>query len=73
MPDWVSVQSIAQEKTQAYYNSHETEILPDARAAFREGNYDRVVELCRWHYIIVGDTGADALQERAARCAELST
>ena len=62
----------AQNKTQAYYNSHEREILPDAREAFKNGNYDRTVELCRWHYIIVGDRAADALRDQAERCGQLS-
>lgn len=61
----------AQNKTQAYYNSHEREILPDARAAFKSGNYARTTELCRWHYIIVGDRAADSLREQAERCGEL--
>lgn len=58
----------AQNKTQAYYNSHEREILPDARAAFKSGDYERTVELCRWHYIIVGDRAADSLRDQAERC-----
>lgn len=62
----------AQEKTQAYYNSHENEILPDARTSFRRGEYDRTVELCKWHYIIVGDHAADQLRANAERCSQLS-
>jgi hypothetical protein len=62
----------AQEKTQAYYNRHENEILPDAQAAFKNGNYERTVELCKWHYIIVGDRSAQSLREKAERCAQLS-
>ena len=64
--------SYAQEKTQSYYNSHETEILPDAKLAFQNGKYERAEELCRWHYIIVGDNAADALRDMANRCAQLS-
>lgn len=63
----------AQEKTQSYYNTHETEILPDAKLAFQNGKYERAEELCRWHYIIVGDNAADALRKTAGRCAQLST
>ncbi|MBR6865069.1 MAG: hypothetical protein IKM75_09425 [Bacteroidales bacterium] len=63
----------SQEKTQSYYNSHETEILPDAKMAFQNGKYERAEELCRWHYIIVGDNAADALRKMAERCAQLST
>ena len=63
----------AQEKTQYYYNTHESEILPDANAAFQSGNYDRTITLCRWHYIIVGDRAADSLREKAERCARLSS
>ena len=63
---------LAQEKTQAYYNTHESEILPDARTAFQRGNYERAVELCRWHYIIVGNQDAESLRNMAERCARLS-
>lgn len=63
----------AQEKTQSYYNTHETEILPDAKAAFEQGKYERAEELCRWHYIIVGDHAADPLRDLAKRCVQLST
>ena len=63
---------MAQEKTQAYYNRHETEILPDARVAFQRGEYERTVELCKWHYIIVGDRAAEPLRNKAERCAQLS-
>ena len=61
-----------QNKTQAYYNSHEREILPDARTAFKNGNYDRAAELSRWHWIIVGDRQADSLREMAERCGQLA-
>ena len=61
----------AQNKTQSYYNDHENEILPDANAAFQRGEYERVVELCNWHYIIVGDHSADRLIEKAEKCARL--
>ena len=64
---------LGQEKTQYYYNSHEREILPDANTAFQNGNYDRTITLCRWHYIIVGDHAADSLCEKAERCARLSS
>ena len=62
----------AQNKTQAYYNSHESEILPDARTAFKNGDYDRAVELCRWHWIIVGDHQADSIRDMAERCGQIS-
>lgn len=62
----------AQEKTLVYYNAHETEILPDAQAAFREGNYERAARLCDWYFIVVGDTQAQALRETALKCAFLS-
>ena len=62
----------AQEKTLAYYNSHESEILPDAQTAFRKGDYDRTLELCRWYYIIFGDDSAYALRDKADRCAKLT-
>ena len=63
----------AQEKTQSYYSTHESEILPDARASFQKGNYERAAELCRWHYIIVGSKDASLLQDMATRCAQLSS
>lgn len=61
----------AQNKTQSYYSEHESEILPDAKAAFQRGEYERVVELCNWHYIIVGDHSADRLLEKAEKCSKL--
>ena len=64
--------AFAQEKTEAYYITHESEILPDAQVAFREGDYDRTVELCRLHFIIVGDNRADALRDKARECAKLT-
>lgn len=63
----ITTSVFAKSKSQAYYNSHEAEILPDAQVAFREGKYERAVELCRWHYVIVGDEKADTLREMAAR------
>ena len=62
----------AQEKTQSYYNSHESEILPDAGKAFQAGKYERTIELCKWHYIIVGDRSGDALRDKARNCLQLS-
>ena len=62
----------AQDKGLPYYNNHPSEALPDARTAFRGGDYGRAVELCKWHYVIVGDNKADALREKAKQCAELS-
>ena len=63
----VSLAVFAQVKTQSYYNTHESEILPDARAAFQEGNYERTIELCKLHYIIVGNQDAAQLREMAER------
>lgn len=68
----ISVALFAQEKNQSYYYRHQNEILPDANQAFQEGNYDRTIDLCLWHYIIVGDKTADSLREKAERCAKLS-
>lgn len=62
----------AQEKTQSYYNRHEDEIIPDATFEFAKGNYERTIELCRWHYIIVGDDAANSLRETAERCTRLT-
>ena len=61
----------AQDKTQAYYAQHEREILPDAQTAFSVGNYERAAQLCRWHYIIVGDRAADSLRDKAENCQNL--
>ena len=58
----------AQDKTQAYYSQHESEILPDAQTAFSEGDYEQTALLCRWHYIIVGDRTADSLRDKADKC-----
>ena len=69
---FLSTTASAQNKTNAYYDSHPSEILPDAQAALRNGNYDRAVELCRLHFIIVGDSRADALKEKASQCSRLT-
>ena len=66
-----SVVSFAQEKNLAYYNDHETEIIGDAQKAFLDGNYERVLKLCDWHYLIVGDGRADKLKQKAKSCLEL--
>ena len=63
---------LAQEKTQSYYLTHESEILPDAQASFKQGDYDRAVELCLWHYIIIGTQAAESLRDNAGKCAALS-
>ena len=67
-----SVALFAQEKTQAYYNTHENEIFPDANAAFREGNYERTIQLCTWHYVFFGTRDAEQLQKKAEQCIQLS-
>lgn len=61
-----------QEKTPAYYNQHPTEILPDARESFQKGEYEKTISLCKLHYIIIGDSAADALRSRAEQCLRLS-
>lgn len=62
----------AQEKSQYYYSTHDNEIIPDAIKAFENGKYERAIELCMWHYVIVGDKEADSLRGKAERCVELS-
>lgn len=69
----VSTLMLAQNKPRTYYNSHGTEILPDAQTAFRSGNYERTVELCNWYSEIIGDPRADALREKARTCARLAS
>lgn len=68
----LSLEAFAQEKTLAYYNSHESEILPDAQTAFKKGEYERTLELCHWHYIIFGDDSAYGLRDKADRCQQLT-
>ena len=63
--------SIAQEKNVAYYSNHQTEIIGDAQKAFHDGDYERVLILCGWHYIMVGDGRADKLKQKAKSCREL--
>lgn len=62
----------AQEKAQSYYFTHEKEILPAAQASFRKGQYERTVELCRLHYILLGNFNADELREKAEECQRLT-
>lgn len=70
---FISGSLLAQEKTLQYYNSHEKELLPDAQTSFQKGEYDRAMELCRWHYIILGDDPtANSLREKSERCDQLS-
>ena len=69
---FIGLGAFAQEKSRAYYDTHESEILPDAQAAFKNGDYDRTVELCRLHYAIVGDNRADALRDIARECVKLA-
>ena len=68
---FLSLAMYAQDKTQAYYSQHESEILPDAQTAFSDGDYEQTVLLCRWHYIIVGDRAADSLRDKADKCRDL--
>lgn len=60
-------------RSQRYYHDNENTILPDAQAAFRYGDYERTIDLCKWYYIIVGDLKGDALRDRATRCLGLSS
>ena len=62
----------AQEKNQSYYRQHEKEIIKDATGEFKNGNYERTIELCRWHSEIVRNHAADALLDLSKRCAQLS-
>lgn len=68
----IPLELLAQEKNLSYYDDHKGEILPDARAAFQKGDYERTLELCRWHYIIFGDNTTDSLRERSERCSQLT-
>ena len=68
----ISVVASAQDKSRIYYNDHESEILPDAQAAFKNGDYEKTVELCKLYYILLGDSQADALREKAEECVKLT-
>ena len=72
LPDGKDTGKKPPEKSGEYYDTHTSEILPDAQAAFRDGNYDRAVELCKWHYIIIGDRRADELRDKAEQCSKLT-
>lgn len=78
-PAWVlltlfffATSNLAQDKSRAYYFSHDKEIIPGAQTAFREGKYELAVELCRMHYIISGDSRADALRAQSDSCLSLT-
>ena len=60
----------AQERTLSYYDSHPSEILPDARSAFKKGEYERVLQLCNWYHTIQG-CKAGEIEANAERCAHL--
>ena len=60
-----------------YYQDHQEEILPHARAAFKQGDYDKAVSLCDIHDSILGREHADAaeverLRADASRCKDLA-
>ena len=68
----LSVTALAQERNMRYYDSHPSEILPDAQAAFKKGDYEAVTKLCEWHYIITGSRSASTLRDKAMRCSSLA-
>ena len=68
---FIGLGTFAQEKSRAYYDTHESEILPDAQAAFRNGEYDLSAELCRLHLILMGDQQANTLRANALTCSKL--
>ena len=68
----LSVTALAQERNMRYYDSHPSEILPDAQAAFKKGDYEVVTKLCEWHYIITGSRSASTLRDKAMRCSSLA-
>ena len=63
---------LGQEKSQSYYNQHPNEILLDAQSYFKNGDYGKTISLCKLHYIIVGDSAADALRSKAELCERLT-
>ncbi|MBQ2543772.1 MAG: hypothetical protein II556_02330 [Bacteroidales bacterium] len=68
----LSVAALAQDRNMGYYDSHPSEILPDAQAAFKKGDYEVVTKLCEWHYIITGSRSASTLRDKAMRCSSLA-
>ena len=63
----------AQVKTQMYYyNGHADEILPDAQSSFRNGEYERALDLCAWYYVFYGNSTAESLREKSEQCAGLA-
>lgn len=64
--------ALAQEKDRIYYSAHESEIFPDAEAAFRNGDYERALELCEWYSVYVGGERTNELREKARRCSKLT-
>ncbi len=63
---------LGQEKSLSYYDQHPEEILRDAQGYFKKGDYERTIDLCKYHYIIVGDSAADALLKKAEFCERLT-
>ena len=61
-----------QDKSLSYYDQHPEEILRDAQSYFKKGDYERTIDLCKYHYIIVGDSAADALLRKAELCERLT-
>ena len=68
----MGVVAFAQNRLKDDYRGHEAEALPDAQTAFRNGNYERTVELCKFHYIYYGDSRADDLRVKAEKCVRLT-
>ena len=70
----IGLPAFAQTKTidEKYYVTHEKELEPDALAAFQDRNYDRVIEMCRWNYVLTGTTRMDGLRDKAQQCAKLT-
>lgn len=63
---------LGQEKSLSYYDQHPEEILRDAQDYFKKGDYERTIDLCKYHYIIVGDSAADVLLKKAELCERLN-
>ena len=60
-----------------YYQDHQDEILPHAKEAFKQGDYDKVVSLCDIHVSLRGRDHTEAseverLRNDASRCKELA-
>ena len=68
--------AMGQGKTYWYYSEHTNELLKDATDLFRQGNYDYALQLCNWHYQLLGEGHEESgkrneLLEKIQTCKDL--